>query len=316
MPTYIGDCCCGAAAGTSPCCQCTPGVSLRRYWTVTFAPSIANNACNNCGAYNDPGSGIRLNWHYPCIWQDWYPVPSPCRHPNPGFPPDPCCTHYTWRLTKEDDGYYLRANSGDGQPPLPEGRPTYFLSLESWNCSGVNAMPRVGSPGNRCVNWPTAVLVTPGADVIPPCDCWPPYDAIATNWQVNFQGVTNLLCNCTPVNALHTLQKNEPNETCGYEGSVGPSCCWSATVDHPGCIHGPTRFRLSLNVPEPTAFAAGVLFEILGRAGMSTGVNYWMPQFLFNPLGQNTLTLFSPCQNLSDESLCNDWPDTIDLFPA
>ena len=293
MP-IIGTCCC--QSGT-PCCNCVAAANLARDWQFTIA-GLTNAACGFCSQYNGT---FTLKWVRNCTWVDWRMANPACgAFDEFGVP---CAPHNTWKLDRVggDLGDYRLIKNFS-----PFGVYQYFRAAVDWNCNGPNVMTFSGTPGTDCGNYPPQVTLTRPAPVIPVCECSPPYDAIAARWRVTFAGVMGLLCDCTPINAEHLLERN----AAGCEGF----CCWGKTILQPGCVIGNTELRL--RVTDGLRADSIVYLLIAGRAGLDTRTNYWMPQASFNPVGANILSRFTACAAFQDEALCQDWPATVTILPG
>lgn len=290
------ECCCDVA-----CCGCSVN-SPRRHWRFT-ASGITNNVCSSCSEFNGT---FDLKWYNegpPCLWLAWKSGPPTCA--DQAFPPDDLCeNNYYWRLQYDNagslgDGFYLIPNTSF---PFPSA-PVYFLAVSSWNCGGSNVMTRDGPTGSgtSCATWPATLTLSPSSEIIPECECYPPYDAIASEWEVVVSGVTNGGCSdCSVINSTHILRP---------AGGTENFCSWnntSLTICSGGGVVIGMGFR-NWGIIE--------LFFNYSPAGSTR--TYGIALADFNPVGSNTLVLiaYTACVGGLALTECATWPATVTLRP-
>lgn len=317
MP-LVGSCCCGGTPGV--CCTCTPAVNLRRVWNLTV-PAIQNGICGFCSEYT---GDFVLRWNTDCVWHDYRAgqprCDQPCLNQFLDESDSLCCENVTWTLFRRlflgNDEFILRTGKN---PSLSEGAPTYGILAENWNCNAANVLTFRGDARNLCQAWPAQLTVTPSVETIPICGCWPPYDAIANEWRVEFNGfIGSEVCCQTPMNRNYVLRKLDPS--CGI--GVGVNCTWCAPVFLSGDPPPPCQSSYFSNIQlEFDGQLAVALLSLEGQGALTYLQGKWgLPLASFNPVGPNRLRLVGldphgRCGTVGGVQVCDTIPEFVDIFP-
>lgn len=269
---------------------------MRRSWTFSIG-GITNGTCTQCSAFNGT---FELRYSDHCGYADWQSTPTPCTG-NP-FDPVGCRIHARWRLGSGSTElfYFLNCNVGNGFSSA-----VYRSPVATWNCNGPNVFTLNTSSG-ECLNYPASVTLFPGPNIVPGtnlCECQPPHDAIAANWQFSLAGLQEA---CEEMNGTWVLH------ACDELFCLGDRCYWI--------------FRFPLDPPQYLAvlYHDSVTGRLTLRIGSDVGGHghriYWMPLTAFNPVGPNTLAQIVPdfsnvCGTPVNER-CNPWPGAITIVPV
>lgn len=285
--TAYGCCCDGI------CCGCSVN-SPRRQWNFT-ASGITNNSCAACSEFNGT---FNLKWSpNTCSWLAWKSGPTTCADEAPPTE-DLCENNYYWKLVYNasggaGDGFYLTPNTGGASIP------TYFLAIGSWNCAGSNVMVYDGTAGTRCATWPATITLSPSTEVIPECECYPSFDAIASEWEVVVAGITTADCaDCTNINGTHILSP-----------VGGDFCLWEKTT-----VTICLTFRMFMVLR--IVGNGTIRVEFTDTVPLFAGQRYYARALAdFNPVGSNIFTYLPSLCGGTVLTPCGGWPATITVRP-
>lgn len=294
---------CGCGGGIPALCcapDCRTGISLPREWTFTIAGITNDTFCQSCNEFN---GNFTLRSANACFWNDFRLEPPTCYVADiTETPLQACHPRVTWILRQTAISYILTPNLYGFIGFLPR----YVKPIEEWNCTGPNVMTfeEAPFPQNKCRTFPPTVTVTPGANMLPVCECWPPYDAIAVRWRATFAGVQGPEGCCGPLRDGAVLSRQE-------DPSSGQFFCrWSNNYVCPG--------NGIIVVMAIGAIEGAVLVEVATADGVNAF--YIQPLATFNPVGANVLTRVGPpstrCFTSPDvNGPCSDFPAQISLIP-